>query len=114
MERFYAICQPLRSRRWQTLSHSYKVICAIWVCAFVAMVPIACYNKVITIVNGRRACREIWDSQFGEKLYTALLNVLLLLMPLIIMATSYGRVAHELGKDLNFHGRHPPPTPLSG
>ncbi|XP_046576791.1 cholecystokinin receptor type A-like [Haliotis rubra] len=111
LERFYAICQPLRSRRWQTLSHSYKVICGIWIVAFTLMVPIACYNKVTPLVSGSLACREIWDNALAEKLYTGLLDVVLLLMPLIIMATSYGRVAHELRKDLNAQG---PPTPVSG
>nr|CAD7399977.1 unnamed protein product [Timema cristinae] len=33
VERYYAICHPLKSLRWQTLSHAYKTIMIIWVLA---------------------------------------------------------------------------------
>ncbi len=29
LERFYAICKPLSSRRWQTMSHCYKCLAGI-------------------------------------------------------------------------------------
>ena len=95
-ERYYAICEPLKSRRWQTLSHSYKVICVIWLAAFIVMVPIATFTKVISIVSGGHACREIWDDHVIEKMYTVLLDAVLLVMPLVVMGYSYAMVSREL------------------
>ncbi|GFR68448.1 cholecystokinin receptor [Elysia marginata] len=57
LERFYAICQPLKSRRWQTLAHSYRVIQAIWLTSVSVMIPIAVFNRVIKLKNGKQACR---------------------------------------------------------
>lgn len=39
IERYSAICNPLKSRVWQTRSHAYRVIAATWVLAFIVMIP---------------------------------------------------------------------------
>lgn len=39
IERYSAICNPLKSRVWQTRSHAYRVIAATWVLAFLIMIP---------------------------------------------------------------------------
>lgn len=49
LERYYAICQPLRSRGWQTLSHAYKIISIVWLLSLVAMAPIAALSKLLPI-----------------------------------------------------------------
>ncbi|XP_060531347.1 gastrin/cholecystokinin type B receptor-like isoform X2 [Cylas formicarius] len=46
VERYYAICHPLRSLAWQTLSHAYKTILAIWVGSFICMMPIAILSQL--------------------------------------------------------------------
>ncbi|KAA0195672.1 hypothetical protein HAZT_HAZT000199 [Hyalella azteca] len=46
LERYYAICQPLKSRGWQTLSHAYKIIGLVWFLALVAMTPIAATSEL--------------------------------------------------------------------
>ncbi|XP_043266794.1 cholecystokinin receptor type A-like isoform X4 [Venturia canescens] len=65
VERYYAICHPLRSRRWQTLSHSYRLIVAIWSCSFLVMSPIAGLSELIPTSTGHRKCRETWPGD-GE------------------------------------------------
>ncbi|PVD34523.1 hypothetical protein C0Q70_05798 [Pomacea canaliculata] len=102
IERFFAICQPLRSRSWQTLKHSYRVLLMIWAASFLLMVPIAVFTKVITLDNGHQACREIWPSHLLEMLYAALLDVVLFAMPLLLMAVSYTLVARQLWSAANF------------
>ncbi|ELT89517.1 hypothetical protein CAPTEDRAFT_108837 [Capitella teleta] len=59
LERYFAICQPLRSRSWQTLSHSYKTIAGVWVLCLGTMVPIAVYQKHIPLKGGRHKCIEV-------------------------------------------------------
>ncbi|CAG5134642.1 unnamed protein product [Candidula unifasciata] len=101
IERFYAICQPLKSRRWQTLSHSYKVILAIWLVFATLMVPIAVFNKLLELNNGAYACREIWPIHVMECLYTILLDIVLLVLPLFLMGYSYGRISKDLWSEVS-------------
>lgn len=53
LERYYAICDPLRSRRWQTLKHAYKLIALIWIASFVFMLPIAALSRLIPTSHGK-------------------------------------------------------------
>jgi 7 transmembrane receptor (rhodopsin family) len=59
LERYFAICRPLRSRRWQTVSHSYKMIGAAWAGAITLMLPIAIYQRVRALPGGARKCIEV-------------------------------------------------------
>lgn len=52
-ERYYAICHPLSSRRWQTLSHAYKLIALIWFLSFLLMSPIAALSRLIPTSQGK-------------------------------------------------------------
>lgn len=49
LERFYAICQPLRSRRWQTASHAYRVIAGVWAASLLLMTPIAALSTLMPV-----------------------------------------------------------------
>lgn len=53
VERYYAICHPLSSRRWQTLSHAYKLIVIIWFGSLLFMLPIAYLSKLIPTREGK-------------------------------------------------------------
>lgn len=53
LERYYAICDPLRSRRWQTLKHAYKLIALIWFGSFLCMSPIAALSRLIPTSHGK-------------------------------------------------------------
>ncbi|XP_059149566.1 cholecystokinin receptor type A-like [Physella acuta] len=112
LERFYAICQPLKSRRWQTLTHSYRVILAIWLTSITIMVPIAVFQKLHQLKTGAYACREIWPSLEWESVYQVLLVVVLLVVPLFLMGFSYARVARELWSDVSITSAEPS-SPLS-
>lgn len=104
LERYFAIVEPLRSRRWQTRSHSYKCIMGIWLLAFVLMIPIAASQEVIQIGNSNRyACREIWPKNLQEVeiAYSVSLCAILFVIPLFIMALAYGRIAYGLWIDIS-------------
>lgn len=53
-ERYYAIVHPLKSRRWQTLSHAYKLIGLIWCGSLLFMSPIAVLSRLIPTSQGKR------------------------------------------------------------
>ena len=67
LERYYAICHPLTSRRWQTRSHAYRIIAAVWVLALSVMIPTAVYQKLPKLRSGAHKCMEIWDDLTLEK-----------------------------------------------
>ncbi|KAK3780899.1 hypothetical protein RRG08_052056 [Elysia crispata] len=97
LERYFAICHPLKSRRWQTLSHSYKAIALCWVCSLALSVPIAIHHVYKEILQtGRHACREVWPSVESEQAYTISLNLFLLALPILIMTWAYGCVSYTL------------------
>ncbi|XP_062566552.1 cholecystokinin receptor-like [Saccostrea cucullata] len=103
LERYFAIVEPLRSRRWQTRSHSYKCILGIWLLALTLMIPIAASQKLIQIGNkDRHACREIWPKHMRtiEIVYGVSLCAILFIIPLFIMALVYGRIAFRLWADI--------------
>lgn len=51
-ERYYAIVHPLKSRRWQTLSHAYRLIALIWCGSLLFMSPIAVLSRLIPTSQG--------------------------------------------------------------
>lgn len=49
VERYFAICHPLRSRKWQTPSHACKMIAAVWFGSTLCMMPILVLSKLQNI-----------------------------------------------------------------
>ena len=47
VERYYAICHPLRSRSWQTRSHSLRLIGVVWAAGLLAASPTLILNYLI-------------------------------------------------------------------
>lgn len=46
LERYFAICRPLKSRRWQTQFHAYKMIAVVWLSSLVWNVPILLVSRL--------------------------------------------------------------------
>ncbi|XP_054721960.1 gastrin/cholecystokinin type B receptor-like [Uloborus diversus] len=93
LERYYAVCEPLQSRRWQTSSHACRVVIAIWVMSFIAMAPIAYVSGLLpSDPPGKFKCRESWPSSTWERSFNLILDSILLALPLIVMATAYTRI----------------------
>ncbi len=105
LERYFAICQPLRSRRWQTLSHSYRMIGAVWVLSLVVAIPIAVYQKLVPLKAGNHKCIEFWDNLHMEQVYTVFLDLVLLVFPLILMLAAYGKITYTLYKGMKLEIR---------
>ncbi|XP_041357706.1 cholecystokinin receptor type A-like [Gigantopelta aegis] len=97
LERYFAICRPLHSRSWQTLSHAYKALAVCWFFGLFIAIPIAVYHRLTS--RPRLAismCREQWDNEAWEKAYTMILNIILLVLPVIIMSLAYGMISYTL------------------
>ncbi|XP_050415906.1 cholecystokinin receptor type A-like [Patella vulgata] len=100
MERYYAICQPLHSRSWQTLSHSYRSIAVCWALSAVIMTPIAVFQSHRRLPSGAHSCREKWPDSNWEKAYSVFLDLALLVVPVLIMTIGYGCVIRNLARDV--------------
>ncbi|WAQ99490.1 CCKAR-like protein [Mya arenaria] len=96
LERYFAICRPLHSRQWQTLSHAYKIIAICWAFALVIVIPIAISTKYVQFGPNRHACRENWQDKRLERAYTVFLDVILLIIPLCLMTGSYSKIMATL------------------
>jgi hypothetical protein len=60
VERYYAICHPLRSRRWQTLSHAYRLIAAVWTGSLLLMTPVAALSELQPTIQGVYVMRRVF------------------------------------------------------
>ena len=67
LERYFAICRPLHSRRWQTVSHSYRMLVTVWACAFVVMIPIAVNQRYRLLVSGAHKCIEVCATDYQRR-----------------------------------------------
>ncbi|XP_033218303.1 octopamine receptor-like [Belonocnema kinseyi] len=100
LERYYAICRPLKSRRWQTQFHAYKMIVVVWAASLVWSAPILVVSRLKSIRGGRHKCREEWPSVGTERAYNIFLDGTLLLIPLIVMCLAYSLIASKLWRGL--------------
>ncbi|XP_054721207.1 cholecystokinin receptor-like [Uloborus diversus] len=106
LERYFAICRPLHSRQWQTISHAYKVILLVWIGSLSTMVPSVLLSQLIpTKSPGKYKCREEWPDAQSERIFNIYLDVVLLVIPLLIMIIFYSLIARKLciGSKLNFN-----------
>lgn len=71
IERYSAICNPLKSRSWQTRSHAYRVIAATWVVSLLIMVPYPVFSVLRSFNKSNRTvghmCRLDWPSHQAEQ-----------------------------------------------
>nr|XP_003700734.2 PREDICTED: cholecystokinin receptor type A-like isoform X1 [Megachile rotundata] len=100
LERYFAICRPLKSRRWQTQFHAYKMIAVVWTASLTWNAPILVFSQLQDIRGGRRKCREDWPSVGTERAYNLFLDGTLLLVPLIVMSLAYSLIAVKLWRGL--------------
>ncbi|XP_077558781.1 cholecystokinin receptor-like [Haemaphysalis longicornis] len=97
VERYFAICDPLRSRSWQTLRHAQRIIAAVWIASLLLMLPIAMLSQLKPIKDSAKMkCREDWGEPLYERLFTLFLDALLLVLPLLGMVATYSRIATTL------------------
>ncbi|XP_029155607.1 cholecystokinin receptor-like isoform X1 [Nylanderia fulva] len=105
LERYFAICRPLKSRRWQTQFHAYKMIAVVWTLSLTWNAPILIVSRLKDLRGGRRKCREEWPNVGTERAYNLFLDGTLLLIPLLLMSLAYSLIAIKLWRGLKLEIR---------
>ncbi|XP_040004927.1 cholecystokinin receptor [Xiphias gladius] len=106
IERYSAICNPLKSRVWQTRSHAYRVIAATWVLAFIIMIPYPIISHLESFQRPDNTtahqCRHKWPLAMAEQTWYILLLLVLFAVPGVVMIVSYGLISRELYRGIQF------------
>ncbi|XP_028972311.1 cholecystokinin receptor isoform X2 [Esox lucius] len=106
IERYSAICNPLKSRAWQTRSHAYRVIAATWALSLVIMVPYPVFSHLKAFHKPDRTkghmCRLDWPSGEIEQTWYMLLLFILFFIPGLVMIVAYGLISRELYRGMKF------------
>uniref|UniRef100_A0A3Q3XD76 Gastrin/cholecystokinin type B receptor n=1 Tax=Mola mola TaxID=94237 RepID=A0A3Q3XD76_MOLML len=110
IERYSAICNPLKSRVWQTRSHAYRVIAATWVLAFLIMIPYPIISHLDSFQRPDNTtahqCRHKWPLAKGEQTWYILLLLVLFAIPGLVMIVAYGLISRELYRGIHFEMGH--------
>lgn len=97
IERYYAICQPLHSRRWQTRRHCYKMIGAVWLLAVLLNLPYAVFARVQKVQPaGKLNCAPAWPHEDFHRYYWLFLGIVLFVIPSLVMTVLYCAVVQTL------------------
>ncbi|KAK7153825.1 hypothetical protein R3I94_007242 [Phoxinus phoxinus] len=106
IERYSAICNPLKSRAWQTRSHAYKVIASTWVLSFLIMIPYPIFSTLIKLTKPNNItahmCRHDWPKVEVEQAWCILLLFVLFFIPGVVMIIAYGLISRELYRGIQF------------
>ncbi|XP_075871753.1 cholecystokinin receptor-like [Nelusetta ayraudi] len=106
IERYSAICNPLKSRSWQTRSHAYRVIAATWVLSLLIMVPYPVFSVLLSFPKAKKTvghmCRLNWPSPHAEQTWYVLLLFILFFIPGVMMIVAYGLISRELYRGMQF------------
>ncbi|GAV07893.1 hypothetical protein RvY_17673 [Ramazzottius varieornatus] len=109
IERFFAICRPLTSRRWQTVSHSVKMIIGCWVLALVIGLPVLFYSRHYSYLSHEGvdyyACREEYDTWELAVVYNLILLIIFFGLPGFIMCLAYLRITVTLFRGTKEQGK---------
>ncbi|XP_063289403.1 gastrin/cholecystokinin type B receptor [Pelobates fuscus] len=107
IERYSAICNPLKSRVWQTRSHAYKVIAATWILSIIIMIPYTVYNTIVPFPMKEKnrfgyQCRLVWPNNHVQQAWYVLLLTILFFVPGVVMIVAYGLISWELYRGIQF------------
>ncbi|XP_053600556.1 cholecystokinin receptor-like [Plodia interpunctella] len=106
LERYFAICRPLKSRKWQTQCHAYKMIVVVWVLSVALNWPILIVSKLQPMRGNAYKCREVWSSLELERTFNLGLDVALLLVPFFIMSFAYCLIVTKLWRGMRHEIKH--------
>uniref|UniRef100_A0A8R1EFF9 G_PROTEIN_RECEP_F1_2 domain-containing protein n=1 Tax=Caenorhabditis japonica TaxID=281687 RepID=A0A8R1EFF9_CAEJA len=99
IERYYAICRPLESRKWQTKKRALITISLVWCFSFSAnLTSLFLYD---TVPIGNKFTCDSTKGPLVDFIYQLYLTFTLLFVPLALMVGLYGNVIITLNTAIN-------------
>ncbi|KAK1168054.1 cholecystokinin receptor-like [Acipenser oxyrinchus oxyrinchus] len=106
IERYSAICNPLKSRAWQTRSHAYRVIASTWILSLIIMIPYPVFSTLMAFPKANNStghnCRLMWPKDQVQQAWYLMLLFTLFFIPGIVMIIAYGLISRELYRGIQF------------
>ncbi|XP_060071521.1 QRFP-like peptide receptor [Ylistrum balloti] len=108
IDRYIVICSHKIAGKLHTKKAAYIYLAVVWVISLCALSPHLVFQCLDTRVKVRKfksflildgfgyLCVEFYPNDYGSKLYTAFTYGFLYILPVAIMAYTYGRIAHRL------------------
>ncbi|XP_023940570.2 cholecystokinin receptor type A-like [Bicyclus anynana] len=106
LERYFAICRPLKSRKWQTQCHAYKMIATVWILSLALNSPILIVSTLQPMRGNAYKCREVWSSLELERTFNLGLDAVLLVLPFFIMSFAYCLIVTKLWRGMRHEIQH--------
>ncbi|GBP92758.1 Cholecystokinin receptor [Eumeta japonica] len=106
LERYFAICRPLKSRIWQTQCHAYRMIGIVWIFSLIINSPILYASTLQPMRGNAYKCREVWSSLQLERAFNLGLDAGLLLLPFFIMSFAYCLIVTKLWRGMKQEIQH--------
>ncbi|VDM25810.1 unnamed protein product [Toxocara canis] len=100
VERYYAICCPLQSRKWHSKRHAVSMISFVWFISFTSNSGSLAIFDALPYKTAWN-CRSI-ASPLVDFFYQVYVTLILLLIPLSIMSVLYGNVIFTLKTGIRF------------
>ncbi|XP_055334776.1 somatostatin receptor type 5-like [Paramacrobiotus metropolitanus] len=101
-DRYFAVCQPVISRKIRTPKKAILACCLVWFLAILLMCPVFLYSGTISKdddVGGETNCNIVWPDFYevqGPKVFALYCFVLGFALPVIFMFLFYGLVLKKL------------------
>ena len=94
VDRYMAITQPVRSRRFCSRAHVIVIIVVCWLINAVIMVPLATSQqlqeiKIVVEAQALYFCTEQWPDPVSKLVFDLFLLILIFLAPVSVVAYSY-------------------------
>ncbi|XP_074642853.1 QRFP-like peptide receptor [Tubulanus polymorphus] len=98
VERYYAILHPMKAKYTCTPSRARRVVLAVWVLSFILSAPILIGQIMSRVGPGLMFywCEKSFSKKLYSQLYEIYMLLLVLIIPLIVMSTSYCCICREL------------------
>ena len=97
IERYFAICQPMRFKTHEVKFQCGRLIFAVWIASLIFSVP-ELFLSVVETSNGKLVCREARPDDYLKVflVYHLPMFVVLYFAPLVIMSFTYAKVSKQL------------------
>ncbi|CAG2186249.1 GPR103 [Mytilus edulis] len=103
IERYYAICHPLKARYIRTPQRAGILIALIWIFALTVSIPMLVIQRLeirlkveFVYIKLAHVCAEYYSEHVYDVVHTLFMFLVFYTVPMVVMFCAYGRIAYQL------------------